>query len=274
MDKKAQIQELISLGKTEEALELLEQLTSDAILLQSRYNVAKRHYSMGVIDFSEWSRTQAQIRYAALEMMNATKISAPAFKNLFAINDRPEIYLAYNIKDGNYARQIKQYLETKGISFVDHTILHAGQSLSDFVINKALKSEFILVLVSENSLKGGWTDLENHLDVFSNSLIQRNVIPLALDNAYTNQIFLKEEMSKLEEQLDIIDTPSRKKHISDEYLNKKASLTVRFNNLPKIVQRLRNVLVIDIYGGQFELGMEKVLQTIKRTTERIASAAT
>ncbi len=70
---KAQIQELISLGKTEEALELLGQLTTDAVLLQSRYNGAKRQYSMGLIDFSEWSRTQAQINYAALEMMNSAK---------------------------------------------------------------------------------------------------------------------------------------------------------------------------------------------------------
>lgn len=72
-DIKAQIQELISLGKTEEALELLEQLTNDAILLQSRFNGAKKQYGMGLIDFSEWSRIQAQINYAALEMMNSVK---------------------------------------------------------------------------------------------------------------------------------------------------------------------------------------------------------
>jgi Effector-associated domain 11 len=73
MDKKAQIQELISLDKTEEALEQLEQLSTDAVLLQSRFNGAKRQYSMGLIDFSEWSRVQAQINYAALEMMNSVR---------------------------------------------------------------------------------------------------------------------------------------------------------------------------------------------------------
>jgi hypothetical protein len=76
-DKKALIQELISLGKTEEALEQLEQLTSDAVLLQARYNGAKKQYSMGLIDFSEWSRTQAQINYAALEMLNTVKLAPP-----------------------------------------------------------------------------------------------------------------------------------------------------------------------------------------------------
>lgn len=74
MNIKSQIQELISLGKTEEALELLEQLTSDAVLLQSRFNGAKRQHSMGMIDFSEWSRTLAQINYSAMEMMNSAKL--------------------------------------------------------------------------------------------------------------------------------------------------------------------------------------------------------
>ncbi len=76
MNIKVQIQKLISLGKTEEALELLEQLTSDAVLLQSRFNDAKRQYSMGMIDFSEWSRTQAQVNYNALEVMNSVKTNS------------------------------------------------------------------------------------------------------------------------------------------------------------------------------------------------------
>ena len=276
MDKKAQIQELIALGKTEEALELLEQLTSDAVLLQSRYNGAKRQYSFGMIDFSEWSRAQAQINYAALEMMNAVKNSVPAFKESFGIYDKPEVYLAYNSKDVSIAKLIKQYLEPKGIAFVDHTKLHAGQSLSDFVINKALKSEFILVLVSENSLRGGWTDLESHLDVFSNSLIQRNVIPIALDNSFANPKFIKDEMLKLEEQLDSMDLLYPEKYASNvdiEYLrHQKAALTVRYNNLPKIVQRLRNALVVDIQGDHFKLGMDKVINIIQINAQRIASA--
>jgi len=65
------IQSLISSGKTEQALQLLEQLTPDAVLLQSRYNGAKRQWGMGMIDHSEWARTQSQINYAALEMYNA-----------------------------------------------------------------------------------------------------------------------------------------------------------------------------------------------------------
>ena len=56
-----QIQQLIADGSTEEALALLAQQSSDALLLQARYNAGKKQYNMGLIEFSEWQRTQAQI---------------------------------------------------------------------------------------------------------------------------------------------------------------------------------------------------------------------
>lgn len=282
MDKKAQIQELISLGKTEEALELLEQLNSDAVLLQSRYNGAKRQYSMGMIDFSDWSRVQAQINYAALEMMNAVKSSAPAFKpsapkNSKEINDKPEVYLAYNLKDKFIAQLIMTFLKKNDISIIDYLQINVGQSITDFVINKALKSEFILVLVSENSLRGGWIGMERYLDVFSNSLIQRNVIPIALDTSYSDANFIKNEITRIEEELDKLDLTILKnpksKILVENLESEKADLTVYYNNLPKIVQRLRNVSVIEISKDHFKSGMDKVLHRIRKNTERIASVA-
>ena len=56
---KEQIQQLIADGRTEEALALLAQQSSDALLLQARYNNGKKQYNMGLIEFSEWQRTQA-----------------------------------------------------------------------------------------------------------------------------------------------------------------------------------------------------------------------
>jgi len=43
------------------------------------------------------------------------------------------------------------------------------------------------------------------------------------------------------------------------------------NNLPKIVQRLRNANVIDISGQHFESGMNRVLQTIQSTVADVQS---
>jgi tetratricopeptide (TPR) repeat protein len=62
------VQQFVSAGQTEAALAELLKTKSDAILLQARWNQGKKQYNMGHIDFGEWSRIQAQINYAVLEL--------------------------------------------------------------------------------------------------------------------------------------------------------------------------------------------------------------
>jgi len=69
-----EIQQLIAKDRTEEALALLAQHNSDALLLQARYNQAKKQQNMGMIDFGEWSRVQSQVNYAALVVASKTTI--------------------------------------------------------------------------------------------------------------------------------------------------------------------------------------------------------
>lgn len=60
-------------NSTEEAFELLGQMTSDGILLHAQFNGAKRQYMMGMIDFSEWTRIRADIFTRARIMLNEIK---------------------------------------------------------------------------------------------------------------------------------------------------------------------------------------------------------
>lgn len=62
------IHQLIASGQTEEALSKLSKFHPDVILLQARYNQGKKQYNMGLIEYKEWQRVQAQINYAALEI--------------------------------------------------------------------------------------------------------------------------------------------------------------------------------------------------------------
>ena len=71
---KEYIQQLIAEGRTADALDYLVMHNRDAILLQARYNQAKKQQNMGLIDFGEWSRVQNQVNYAALEMAGNIKV--------------------------------------------------------------------------------------------------------------------------------------------------------------------------------------------------------
>lgn len=70
---KSEIQILIANGQTDNALHMLAEHRSDALLLQARYNNGKKQYNMGLIDYSEWQRIQSQINYAALELAGSIK---------------------------------------------------------------------------------------------------------------------------------------------------------------------------------------------------------
>lgn len=75
-----EIAEMVSKGEFEAALDAAQDRYPDAIILQYRYNSAKKQYNMGLIDFSEWSRTQAQISYNLLEMTAVDRIRLPKVK--------------------------------------------------------------------------------------------------------------------------------------------------------------------------------------------------
>jgi hypothetical protein len=64
------VRALIADGRTEDALALLTQYSDDALLLQVRFDNGKKQYNMGLIEFSEWQRTQAQINYYALQLVS------------------------------------------------------------------------------------------------------------------------------------------------------------------------------------------------------------
>jgi hypothetical protein len=70
------IQNLIANGQTEEALEVLSKYKrDDAIMLQARYNNGKKRHNMGLDEASEWSRVQAQVNYALLELAGGVTVA-------------------------------------------------------------------------------------------------------------------------------------------------------------------------------------------------------
>lgn len=75
-----EIGEMVSKAEFGAALDAAKERYPDAILLQSRYNNAKHQYSMGLIDYSEFSRVVAQIAYNLLEMTAVDRIRLPKIK--------------------------------------------------------------------------------------------------------------------------------------------------------------------------------------------------
>ncbi len=274
MDIKAQIQELISLGKTEEALELLEQLTTDAVLLQSRYNGAKRQYSMGMIDFSEWSRTQAQINYAALEMMNSVKppkgggSEEQQGNNSTKTISSHSAFISYNHGDREIVDKIEAFLESKGLRIVrDTSDMVAGETIEGFIQRVMREKGHILSIVSANSMSSGWVGVENDLSFYSSLFGGLQFIPVMVSPEVMQSDFIYTVVGSIDEKLKGLEAEVKKRKklrlSDDDLIPKRKRLETLRQDLPKIIHRLQNVLTIDISGDNFHSGLEKVVAAIK-----------
>ena len=275
MDNKAQIQELISLGKTEEALELLEQMTTDAVLLQSRYNGAKRQYSMGMIDFSEWSRTQAQINYAALEMMNGVKTAggstaaASVSSNANGASNKAskKVFISYNWDDQGAAIEVKNFLVKEGFDvIIDEEDMKAGEMIMQFIHDGIKSADAVVSIVSGKSLQSGWVGGESIAAMYAVWLAEKKFIPVRLDNVVFDIDFqiaaqetlitkIKELKAKIKKLEDLGGNASAFR----EDLERMNDLK---NNLGKIIQRFKSVLMLDITGNNFAPNMKKVASGI------------
>jgi len=275
MDTKAQIQELISLGKTEEALELLEQLTTDSVLLQSRYNGAKRQYSMGMIDYSEWSRTQAQINYAALEMMNSVRPPKGGGPEVKQENvDTKTIlshraFISYNHNDREVVDKIEAFLEGKGLNVIrDTQDMIAGETIESFIQRVMREKGHILSVVSANSMSSGWVGVENDLSFYSSLFGGLQFIPVMVSPEVMNSDFIYKVVESIDEKLKGLEAEVKKRKklrlSDDDLIPKRKRLENLRQDLPKIIHRLQKVLTIDISGENFNSGLEKVVAAIKK----------
>lgn len=282
---KEQIQKLIAAGRLEEALELLAKTTDQAILLQARFADGKRQYNTGQLTFSEWSQVQAKVNYAALEMVNQTKL-ATDFGTVSQTGDgddniaragtgdgrksadgKRKVFISYSQKDLETAEKVVDYLRRKGLDpLIDNEVLKPGENIQDFVTRAMKENSVVLFLVSANSLLSGWVGLEIIMSNYAKDLLETQLLPVALDKSWLNTedttdllIALKKEIDKQYEQ--------RKKRAeinasSADIDRKLRRLESHFQNLPEFCSYLDSVLTLDL-SYKFEENLDKVVLAVR-----------
>lgn len=267
---KEQIQQLIAAGQTKEALQLLVQINGDALLLQAQYNNGEKQFNLGLIDFGEWQRIQARVNFAALEMAGKGGTNLPVADHApkQTVTGISSVFISYNHDDREHVDRIKTSLELAGLTvFIDTDDMAAGQSIKDFIQNRMREKGFILSVVSSNSLRSGWVGIESDLAFYSQLFGGRQFLPVKLDGIFLKDEFLLEAIDDIDTRLNDLDVKIQKakeKRISAlPYESRRNRLQELRENLPKILDRLQNVLTVDVAGEKFESGMKKVIDTIK-----------
>lgn len=266
------IQQLISEGRTEDALNKLVQASDEGIILLSRYNNGKRQFNMGLIDFGEWSRIQNQINYAVLETANGLK--GGGVSPVTSTSETPDdanhgkrIFISYNHNDHFVMRAVKDELLKAGLQVhVDLNDMSAGESIQGFIDEAFKNNDIVLSIISRNSLLSGWVNKEMTVARVLNTF-NKNWIPVSIDDACFNNNFIFEaneiidkKIAELREQ--VVKAIAANLPITSftDDLKRQEDLKA---NIASNIAELKGLLVVDIRPNVFESGMAKVIKTIQ-----------
>jgi hypothetical protein len=228
---------------------------------------------MGLIDFSEWSRTQAQINYAALEMMNMVKITSAGTESSSLKNqdtgstEGHKVFISYSHKDAFAMRSVKSFLESHGVHVhVDLNDLSAGSEIQGFIDKALRENDFVVSIISQNSLESGWVGKELTVVQFLNKTNQ-NWIPVAIDGAWKDDKFFFSVNESIDKKITNVRKQMRKALDSDLDISPFTEELKRFQdlkaNIGSTIATLKSLLVVDISGELFDIGMPKVVKKIK-----------
>ncbi|MEY4202883.1 MAG: hypothetical protein RL013_586, partial [Bacteroidota bacterium] len=214
---KEKIQELIAASKTEEALELLKNCTDEALLLMARFSGLKRQYNMGMISFEDWTRTQNQINYAALELADECKEDGNTGKPSVKPEKRSvSAFISYNHKDSSEMERVKGWLESNGVEVtVDVQDMRAGEDIESFIRSAFDNSRFVLSMVSQNSLMSGWVSKEFNTALVLNNRTTR-WIPVSLDKSVFDRKFYEDANQRIDLELEELKK-TMIEHLNDDY---------------------------------------------------------
>jgi hypothetical protein len=269
-----QVQALIAEGQTEEALVLVAQINDDAILLQARYSNAKKQYNMGLVDFGEWQRVQNQVNFALLELVDSPKAAPAKPENKPAAPqvqaDEYQVFISYNHKDDLQARLIKRHLEDNGIKVYIDIDMPTGMFIDKFIDEGLAQSNFLLPVISKNSLASGWVNKEVTAGFLAQRITSKKVVPARLDDAVFDGKFYLDTMLEINKKVEELKANAvRALELNIDIRAFQDDLSHQRDlqaNLGTMIETLKKVNVIDLTDGKFELGMDKIVKTIKESS--------
>ena len=291
MDHKAYIKKLIQTDVKKAIEQFVDgaqgtDLESPAILLSARYNNNEKANRSGTISHDNYNRTVNQISNSLTSYLEeyqpnpsftftaptepAAPPSEPSGSGDESSSTKTKVFLSYRHANEVEAKKVKEYLEEKGLDIlIDYEQIDAGENIRAFIIRMIRESDVTLSLVSAKSLESAWVGMESDLTMMS-ELFQDETkfITCSLDYSFFDSGFRNECLKKVKEKitglegerqeskelfpdLDTVDLDSEISRYK-EY----------FSNLPKIIQRLKENLTIDISGENFQPGLDKVLSSL------------
>jgi hypothetical protein len=149
---------------------------------------------------------------------------------------------------------------------VDLNDLSAGSEIQGFIDKALRENDFVVSIISQNSLESGWVGKERTVVQFLNKTNQ-NWIPVAIDGAWKDDKFFFSVNESIDKKITNVRKQMRKALDSDLDISPFTEELKRFQdlkaNIGSTIATLKSLLVVDISGELFDIGMPKVVKKIK-----------
>lgn len=99
----------------------------------------------------------AEIRFSGTAEDTANEIVT----KILELQKHPQVFLSYSGTDGEFAKRLAQDLRSRGINvWIADENIQIGDSITGRIEEAVSASQWIVVLISENSLESSWLDKE------------------------------------------------------------------------------------------------------------------
>ena len=177
------------------------------------------------------------------------------------------VFISYNHKDKKIADKIKEILE--GVNLIvkiDSESMFAGEDIKEFIDKSIAQTDVTLSIVSANSLMSSWVVLESMQTFLAQKVKQKQFVAGYIDSSFFSRDFVDNALDKIECESANLRETIRKRLDKNRNINDLQNDLERLidleHNLPKLVDRLKSSLSIDISGENFENGMKKIINSI------------
>lgn len=256
---------------------------NDVILVAARWRGLEKDMTKGILSTDYAMRMRAQISHALMELTERIPDEAPEQEGGGGGggNGKPRVFISYNHRDKVVANKIRDFLKEKGLEVtIDSEAMDAGEDIKSFIEKCIRESDATLSLVSINSLLSAWVGMETLNTLTGEAIAKKKFIAVSIkadppkswpegeeiETDFFSRKFVRSASKVMDVNLaeikeEIMDRLTNDQGIDDLQNELKRYKKLK-DNLPEIVQNLKERLTISVDGDDFDDGMTKVVNTL------------
>jgi CHASE2 domain-containing sensor protein len=183
-----------------------------------------------------------------------------------------KVFISYSHKDSEFVSKLNSSLKEKEIKInIDIETLKFGHDIKKFMEKSIQESDFVISVVSKNSLMSPWVIAESLETLIIERIEKKKMfLPIYIDKSFMEKSFQSKIYNKIKIRIDVLLSEINDlsiNHIKTIHLDKEKDMLIDLeNNLAQILAKLNEILVTDFSSEEkINENLPKLIKQIDET---------